>query len=280
MAYKDLLLTLASYPDATPPAAIDMAVEFASAIGARISAIAAETRISVPGSMLSPALFNVPGLAAGETRKSQLQAEAHLAAFRSAAEKWGVFEECIFERCLSANLSSVLVEYARLRDLAIIACEENELADHPHAEALIFESGRPVLLLPRASEKPFELNVATVAWDFSRQAARAVGDALPLLTKAKRVHIVTVTSEKRIDTKRSGPELARHLARHGVEVILDTIDAAGRSIGETLEAAARSQSSDLLVMGAYGHSRLREFILGGATRSLMARPPIPVFFSH
>ncbi len=280
MAYKDLLLALASYPDATPPAAIDQAVDFASAIGAKISAIAFETRISVPGSMLSPSLFNVPGLAAGEARKSQLQAEAHLAAFRSSAETRGVFEECIFERCLSANLSTVLVEYARLRDLTIIAAEENELADHPHAEALIFESGRPVLLLPRAGGKPFALNAATIAWDFTRQAARAVGDALPLLVRAKRVHIVTVASEKRIDTKRSGPELAKHLARHGVEVILDRADAAGRPIGETLEAAARSHDSDLLVMGAYGHSRLREFILGGATRSMIARPPMPIFFSH
>ncbi len=280
MAYKDLLLTLASYPDATPPAAVDLAIEFASTIGAKISALAVETRIPVPGSVLSPSVLNVPGLAAGEARKSQLQAEAHLAAFRSAAENRGVFEECIFERCLSANLPSLLVDYARLRDLTIIACEENAVGDHPHAEALIFESGRPVLLIPRASEKRFELNAVTIAWDFSRQAARAVGDALPLLARAKRVHIVTVASEKRIDSKRSGPELARHLARHGVEVILETVDAAGRSIGAALEAAVRSHNSDLLVMGAYGHSRVRELILGGATRSMMARPPVPVFFSH
>jgi nucleotide-binding universal stress UspA family protein len=280
MAYKDLLLTLASYPDATPPAAIDLAVEFASAAGARISAIACETRVSVPGSLVSPALFNVPGLVAGEARKSQLQAEAHLAAFRSAAEKSGVFEECIFERCLSADLSSVLVEYARLRDLTIIAAEENALADQLHAEALIFSSGRPVLFVPRTPEKPFRLNTVTVAWDLSRPAARAVGDALPLLARAKRVHVVSVTREKQIDTRRSGPELAKHLARHGVEVSLDTVEAAGRSIGEALQAAARSHSSDLLVMGAYGHSRLREFILGGATRSMISRPPVPVLFSH
>jgi nucleotide-binding universal stress UspA family protein len=280
MAYKDLLLTLASYPDTTPPAAIDLAVEFASVIGARISALACETRVAVPGSLLSPTLFNVPDLAAGEARRSQLQAEALLAAFQSAATKRGVFEECIFNRCLSANLSSVLVEYARMHDLAIIAAEENALAGHPLAEALIFESGRPVLLIPRVPEKSFELNTATVAWDFSRPAARAVGDALPLLAMAKRVHVVTIAGEKRLDTRRSGPELAKHLARHGVDVILDTIEAAGRSVEEALEAAARSCSSDLLVMGAYGHSRLREFILGGATRSMISRPPVPVFFSH
>ncbi len=280
MPYKDLLLALASYPGTTPSSAIGLAVDFAAAIGAKISAIACETRITVPGSFLSPSLFNVPGLAASEAKKGHLQADALLAEFQAAAEKRGVFEERIFERCLSSDLSSVLIEYARLRDLTIITTEENTLADQPQAEALIFQSGRPVLLVPRANERPFELNTVTVAWDFSRQAARAVGDALPLLARAKRVHIVTVANEKRLETKRSGPELAKHLARHGVEVIVETVDAAGRSIGQVLEAAARSHASDLLVMGAYGHSRLREFVLGGATRSMMSRPPIPVLFSH
>ena len=174
----------------------------------------------------------------------------------------------------------MLVDYARLRDLTIMPAEENGFSGPWNPEAVVFGSGRPVLLLPRASQKPFALDTATVAWDFSRPAARAVADALPLLAQAKRVHIVTVTNEKRIDTKRSGPELAKHLARHGVEVILDTVDAAGRSIGEALQYSAQSHDSDLLVMGAFGHSRLREFVLGGATRSMMSRPPLPIFLSH
>jgi nucleotide-binding universal stress UspA family protein len=145
---------------------------------------------------------------------------------------------------------------------------------------LIFESGHPVLMIPRTMPKPFALRKVTVAWDFSRPAARAVADALPLLAMARLVHIVTVVNEKRIDTTRSGPELAKHLARHGVEVILETVEAAGRSIGETLESCAKSHESDLLVMGAYGHSRLREFVLGGATRSMMFQPPLPVLLSH
>ena len=75
-----------------------------------------------------------------------------------------------------------------------------------------------------------------VAWDYSRPAARAVADSLPILEQAKLVRIVMVTNEKVFDTKRSGPELAKHLARHGVEVILDTVDAAGRGIGEVLDS--------------------------------------------
>jgi nucleotide-binding universal stress UspA family protein len=279
MPYKDLLLSLANYPDTTPQASVDVAVDFASAIGAKLSAIACELKIAVPGSFIAPA-FNVTAIAQAEAKKGREQAEAALAAFEKAAENKGVYEERILGHCLAPELSGLLVQYARLRDLTIVPAEANEFADQPNAEALIFDSGRPVLVLPREPRKSFALNTATVAWDFSRPAARAVGDALPLLTKAKRVHVVTVTNEKRIDSSRSGPELAKHLARHGVDVILDSVDAAGRPIGEALTAAARVHDSDLLVMGAYGHSRLREFVLGGATRSMVNSPPLPVLLSH
>ena len=280
MSYKDLLLSVASYPDSTPPAAVDVAVDFASAIGAKLSAIACELKIAVPGSFIAPAFLNIPAMAEAEAKKGREQAEAALAAFEKAATNKGVFEERILGQCLAPQLPGLLAEYARLRDLSIVPAEANELLDQPNAEALIFESGRPVLVLPRKPRKSFALNSATVAWDFSRPAARAVGDALPLLTKAKRVHVVTITNEKRIDSRRSGPELAKHLARHGVDVILETVDAAGRPIGEALEAATRVHDSDLLVMGAYGHSRLREFVLGGASRSMITQPPLPVLLSH
>ena len=119
-----------------------------------------------------------------------------------------------------------------------------------------------------------------VAWDFSRPATRATADAMPILEKAKRVCVLTVTKEKAIDTRRSGPELAKHLARHGVDVVLDEVDAKGRGIGDVFEAHVTYRNADLLVMGAYGHSRIREFILGGATKRMLARPPLPIFLSH
>lgn len=91
-----------------------------------------------------------------------------------------------------------------------------------YAEAVIFGSGRPTLVLPE-NQRPrvFELGTVAVAWDFSRTAARAVSDSLPLLEKAKKVRIVTVVNEKKLETKRSGAELAKNLARHGIDVVLD-----------------------------------------------------------
>ena len=103
---------------------------------------------------------------------------------------------------------------------------------------------------------------------------------MPLLEKARKVRIVTVINEKKLDTKHSAEELAKNLARHGIDVVLDKVDANGRGIGEVLEAYAASHQVDVLVMGAYGHARWREFILGGATKSLLSKPPLPIMFSH
>ena len=169
------------------------------------------------------------------------------------------------------------MEYARLRDLTILP----ESNDRWYAEAVVFGSGRPTLVLPQNPRaRSFELGTVAVAWDFSRAAARAVSDAMPMLETAKRVRVVTVLNEKRLDNKHSAEELSKNLSRHGIDVVLDRVDARGRPIGAVLEAYVVSHEADLLVMGAYGHSRLREFVLGGATNSLLSKPPLPILFSH
>lgn len=282
MAFKDILLVLTTYPEPTPVAAIDGAVDFAIAVGAKISAIACRVKIRAPGSLLADVLLDIPAMAAAETKKSAANAEALLAAFQGAAEKRGVFQERIEEHCLSSEAPDILVEYARLKDLTIVPVPEGEFFDQWYAESVIFGSGRPTLVIPQTRTRAgaFSLDTVVVAWDFSRPASRAVADALPILQKAKRVIIVTIINEKVIDTQRSGAELAKYLARHGVEVVLDTVDAAGRGIGDVLKSCVASRNADLLVMGAFGHSRVRDFILGGATKSMVAQPPLPIFLSH
>jgi nucleotide-binding universal stress UspA family protein len=180
---------------------------------------------------------------------------------------------------LTNELPDVLVEYGRLRDLIIVPVPQ--AYDQWYAEAVIFGTGKPTLVLPEGQRtQPFELKTAVVAWDFSRAAARAVADAIPILENAREVRVVTVANEKALESKHSGEELAKNLSRHGIDVILDSVDAARRPIGQVLEAHIASCNADLLVMGAYGHSRLREFILGGATQSMLSNPPIPILFSH
>jgi nucleotide-binding universal stress UspA family protein len=193
-----------------------------------------------------------------------------------------VFGERITEQCLTSETADVLVEHARLRDLTIVPVSDGDHVAQWYAQSIIFGSGKPTLVMPhiRKRTSAFALDTVAVAWDFSRPAARAVADALPILKKAKQVYIVTITNEKSISGRRSAEELARNLVSHDVHVILDTADAGGRGIGEVLTSYVDSVGGDILVMGAYGHSRMRDFILGGATRSMVSKPPVPIFLSH
>jgi nucleotide-binding universal stress UspA family protein len=275
MPFKDILVALNSYPDPTPVSVVEDAVAVAAALGAHLAAISFETHVQMPGHFISAPM--VDGIIAGEVAKSRKSAQELLAAFDAAAAKAGILHETIFEKCLTLEIPDLLVEYARLRDLTILPAS----SDQWYAEAVIFGSGRPTLVLPVSlKRRPFQFGTVAVAWDFSRAAARAISDALPILELAKQVRIVTVINEKALDTKRSGEELAKNLSRHGIDVVLDKVDAKGGSIGEVLEAYTSSQGADLLVMGAYGHSKWREFVLGGATRSLLSKPPLPILLSH
>jgi nucleotide-binding universal stress UspA family protein len=256
---------------------VDDAVSVATVLGAHLAALSFETRVQVPGHFISNSL--VAGMISAETEKSRNNARELLAAFDASAEKAGILHETILEKCITLEVPDLLVQYARLRDLTILSVPES--FDQWFAEAIIFGSGKPTLILPENPRpRPFELGTVAVAWDFSRAAARAISDALPLLEAAKKVRVVTVTREKALDTKHSAEEIAKNLARHGVDVVLDEVDAKGRAIVNVLESYTESHEVDVLVMGAYGHSRLREFVLGGATKSLLSKPPLPILFSH
>jgi nucleotide-binding universal stress UspA family protein len=173
-----------------------------------------------------------------------------LQAFDKAAEMAGVQRESILQKCASTEFSDLLVDYARLRDLTIIGVPESY--EQLFAEVVIFGSGRPTLVLPETPRsRPFELGTVAVAWDFSRAAARSISDALPFLEKAQKVRVVTVIDEKHMDPKHSPEELAKNLARHGIDIVLDRVEANGKPIGSVLESYTLSHQVDLLVMGAY-----------------------------
>jgi nucleotide-binding universal stress UspA family protein len=279
MAFRDVLLTLTSYPEPTPVFVVEDAVSVAAVLGAHIAGLSCEINVELPGHFISGAMVGLPGIIAGEAAKSRRNAQDLIAAFDAATEKCGVSRESILQKCKSFEVPDLLVEYARLRDLTIMPAPESY--DQWYAEAVIFGSGRPTLILPQSPRsRPFELGTVAVAWDFSRPAARAVSDALPFLEKAKKVRVVTVLNEKQLDSKHSAEELSKNLSRHAIDVILDRVDAKGRRIGDVLEAYVASNAADMLVMGAYGHSRLREFVMGGATKSLLSKPPLPILFSH
>lgn len=280
MTIRDILLTLTTYPNPSPASAVDDAVAIAGVMDARITALACETKFKVPGSVIADRLMDLPALAATEAKKSSDNATALFEAFRKSAENAGLEHETFSEKCFPPDIPDRLTEYARLKDLTILPVPAGDGLDHWYAESIIFGSGRPILLLPREWKKRLPFETIVVAWDFSRPATRAVADALPFLQKAKKVYVLTISNDKDIDMKQSASELAKNLARHGVEAVLDVVDRDGRDVGNAITSYARSCDADLLVMGAYGHSRLRQIILGGATRSILSAPELPILMSH
>lgn len=146
-------------------------------------------------------------------------------------------------------------------------------------ESVLIDSGKPALVIPYIGAQATLGQTVMVAWKETRETARALTSSLPLLKKAKRVHLASWGDEQSIEHQRM-PALAAYLRRHGVEPTLHHYGDEPGSIGEYMLSAAADLNADVLVMGAYGHSRAREWVLGGATRTILESMTIPVLMSH
>jgi len=185
------------------------------------------------------------------------------------------------ETCALPDAGQILVNHGRLYDVVVMPNRtDKDEFEIDLLEAVLFGTGHPALLVPEPSTREFGFERIVVGWDHSRAAARAAADALPLLRHAKKVDVVMVTEEKIWPSHLSGVEFARYLSRHGVNVSLSEQSRRGESISATLIAEAQTLGADLLVIGGFGHSRLRDFVLGGTTKDVLAGAPVPVFLSH
>jgi nucleotide-binding universal stress UspA family protein len=146
-------------------------------------------------------------------------------------------------------------------------------------EAALFDGAAAVLVVPYVTAKPLALDRVTIAWDGGRAAARAVHAALPFLEKAKHITVLMVGKAGSVPGE-PGADLAVWLSRHGLDVEIECIEAPEISVADALLDHAADKSVDLLVMGGYGHSRVREFLLGGATRGILASMTVPVLMAH
>ncbi|SMH46057.1 universal stress protein [Azospirillum agricola] len=186
--------------------------------------------------------------------------------------------------CPPAMIADRLALHARYADLLVLGQpggdEASDIDDHD-AELLLLSSGRPVLLIPHYGTFPTIGERVLVAWDARREAARAVADAMPLIEMARSVQVLTVNPEAAgRHGEDPGADIARHLARHNASVDTlslrsDELDPADLTLNQMADSG-----TDLLVMGAYGHSRLRELVLGGMTRAMLKRMTVPVLMSH
>ena len=182
------------------------------------------------------------------------------------------------------NVWTKVVEYGRTADLIVSSQADREWSFSELIEApaeLVLHAGRPVLFVPNVGNHADFGKRALIAWNGRRESARAANDAIPLLKGADKVSVLWINPEKdRTSQDVPGGDLCATLARHGIKCEADAIDRPEQSAGETLLARVRHTHADLLVMGCYGHSRLREFVLGGVTKRVLKEMNVPVLMSH
>lgn len=205
-------------------------------------------------------------------------------AFEEAVRKTAVVGEWRHVHAETHQMAKCALEHCLRADLIVAAQSPEEGFDSfepEFAETLVMESGRPVLVVPREGTfAPVGTHVI-VGWNESPQAARACGDAIPLLQKADQVTIVSVNPAVGSTAENlPGAELATMLSRHDVKVTTEKVSPRSGNVSETLLAKASDRGANLIVVGAYGHSRLREYVFGGVTNHLLQHMTVPVLMSH
>ncbi len=212
---------------------------------------------------------------------SEEAARAAVVQFEAACKREGVSaEHHLLETAYGT--SGRFPKMARRFDLSVIMQSDAENGDNDILiEQVLFDSGRPLLILPYIQKTPVKLDRVVCCWDGSRAATRAINDAKPFLRRAGQVELLIVRDHKvRDPNELRGIEMANHLARYDVKVDIKTITAPDIGVAATILSHVADTSADLLVMGGYGHSRLREFVLGGVTREMLASMTVPVLMSH
>lgn len=220
-----------------------------------------------------------------EMEKATAVREAN-AAFRDAALRHDVSHEFRALRSLDA------VDHVSLHslhaDLVIVGHPRpGGLPENWSPEAMLFAAGVPLLIVPDTNQPSEKRRPTTppdnvmVAWNVSSVARRAIADAMPLLTAARSVHLVTVNpGANTLHGEEPGADIGLYLSRHGVNVTVEAILSAKNSVAETISEYATNGGYDLVVLGAYGHSRSRERMFGGVTKSLLRTVPVPLFISR
>ena len=282
MTDLDVLLPIDSYPTPTPDRAFEDAVRLAVGLGGKLTGLAIEVAIPVHSNQLADYLIGLTAMAAEEERRSRDACHESLGRFAAAARAANVFQAMSSVRINHFGIGDYAARLARTHDLCMIPITVGPPGNLDLAQAVVFGSGHPVLTFRTGQVGDLSLgpDLVVVAWDGGQRAARAMSDALPILTRARRVRILSVINERPDTLIDPGTAAQAYLARRGVASVLDSVDAEAGAIGKVFDQYVEQHTPDLLVMGAYGHSRAREFLLGGATEHVLKTPPCPVLLSH
>jgi nucleotide-binding universal stress UspA family protein len=277
MAIKDILHLIDN--DAKPGPAAGVALDIATRQDAHVTGVALAIDPIVPGFIVAPIPVELIEAARDDALK---MADDAVRRFRAAAKLAGAAHETRVAEVLMGGVPEQFLAQCRVTDLVVIG-QDDPSKPEPMREILIeqalFEGTAPILVVPYIAKPAFAAGRVMVAWDGSRTAARAVHAAMPLLAQADTVSLVMIGRATAAEGE-PGADVATWLARHGLKVDIETIPAPGVSIADAIINHSSDRGFDLVVMGGYGHSRVREFLIGGATRDILASMTVPVLMAH
>jgi nucleotide-binding universal stress UspA family protein len=274
---KDLVVNLTLVPDHDPAA--EYAISVAAMFDAHVSGMA-----FVYDPVIAPSIMD--GISAGwiesQRAESRRIAQSVVDRFDEAARRAGVSAEHRLVEATLGGATNLFGRIARRFDLAVVGQREPDrmAPEDLFVEGAMFESGRPVVVVPYIQKQGIKLDRVLLCWDGGRAAARAMGDALPFLQRAKAIDVIIVANNRSKSNEIPGADVGHHLARHGLNIEVKRIVAEDVDVPNTILSYAADSSADFIVMGGYGHSRLREFVLGGATRGILGSMTVPTLMSH
>ncbi len=274
---KDIVVNLTV--GAPRDAAADFAISIAQTFDAHLSGVAFAYEPALPAIMGA----DIPESVIEEQREdNEKAAKAAVVRFEAAAVPAGISHQSRMVTASLAGAADTFGEIARLFDLAVVGqSEQARMApEELIVEGALFGSGRPMIVVPHTQRTGLKLDRVVVCWNGGRTAARALADALPFLQRAKTVEVVIIGTDADKKDEAAGADIGQHLARHGLKVEINRIVAGNLKVSRAILAHAAESATDLLVMGGYGHSRLREFILGGTTRGILKATTVPTLMSH
>ncbi len=274
---KDLVVNLSLGVTRDPAA--DYAISIAEAFDAHICGVAFVYDPIVPPSVMGGIPSEIIDVQRSESEKA---ARSAIARFEAASKRSSLSSE---HRALEASLGGsgdLFGSLARRFDLSVVGQAEPKHgpAQEFVIEGALFGSGRPVVVVPYIHKSALKLDRVLICWDGSRPATRAIADAMPFLQRSQALDVVIVASGRQKTDEIPGIDIGEHLARHGLKVEVKRIVATDIDVPNTILSHAADSGADFIVMGGFGHSRLREFVLGGATRGILAAMTVPTLMSH
>lgn len=274
---KNIFLPFAPDREGNLPASVSYGLSLAEKAKAHVTFRVLGHHYEPPYSLAPRFVGSLVGPANEEEKKRIEQAEA---ALKRQLASSGLGCDVRTAQLNQADAVDLVAMQGRLHDMTIVDSPlEYFVLGRALVEELLFQTGRPIIVVPNEAQA-FKAKRIVVAWDGTARAARALNDAMPFLTGAEYVELASVLKDKDLSRLVPGAEAAPHLSRHGIDATVTNVDAENGDAGKALRARAKLVGADMIVMGAFAHSRWRQMVLGGVTDSMLDTCEIPVFMSH